>query len=444
MEKHEKKGISKMKKGLCVLLFLLICMSIFPVAALAEDIPSGWDKTIDISPAVEDAGAEQIISDVGTEDAAMPDEPMSAADENSAAPETVTAMWVNPLYEDLYEAGLLVIDIPDIESRPESDAEAIQESAYTSLEEAGAYLREQVKARNESIAVTVTFSGGYSQSAVNEMWEHAFAHTGKPDEGDYLYYQYGGWGMSGSGYGNTYTLTFSVTYYTTAEQEAAVDEAIETAMDELSLAGKSAYAKILAIHDYILDQNTYDYYHLNYPNYMLQYTAYAALFNHTSVCQGYAVLTYRMMLEAGIDCRVITGDDHAWNIVQIGDYYYFIDTTWDDGDNGEKYYTYFLKHAFDDHTIDTTEFPDSFFEAYPIASADYVPTEADIKTYTPGDINGDGSVNNKDLVRLLQYIKGKSTDVVDDALDVNGDSKTNNKDLVLLLQYIKGMDVVIY
>ena len=67
-----------------------------------------------------------------------------------------------------------------------------------------------------------------------------------------------------------------------------------------------------------------------------------------------------------------------------------------------------------------------------------------IPSHTPGDINGDGSVNNKDLVRLLQYIKGKSTDVVEAAVDVNGDGSVNNKDLVRLLQYIKGKDVVIY
>ena len=67
-----------------------------------------------------------------------------------------------------------------------------------------------------------------------------------------------------------------------------------------------------------------------------------------------------------------------------------------------------------------------------------------IKTHTPGDINGDGKVNNKDLVRLIQYIKGKDVEVVEDALDITGDGKVNNKDLVRLIQYNKGNDVVIY
>ena len=63
-------------------------------------------------------------------------------------------------------------------------------------------------------------------------------------------------------------------------------------------------------------------------NYKLKHTAYAALMHKTSVCQGYAVLLYRMLKECGIDNRIITGyggserdEKHAWNIVEIDDKY---------------------------------------------------------------------------------------------------------------------------
>ena len=64
--------------------------------------------------------------------------------------------------------------------------------------------------------------------------------------------------------------------------------------------------------------------------------------------------------------------------------------------------------------------------------------------YKPGDINGDGSVNNRDLVRLQQYVNEWDVEVVKEALDVNGDGSVNNRDLVRLQQYINEWDVEIF
>ncbi|MBR3474405.1 MAG: hypothetical protein IKH34_05005 [Oscillospiraceae bacterium] len=64
--------------------------------------------------------------------------------------------------------------------------------------------------------------------------------------------------------------------------------------------------------------------------------------------------------------------------------------------------------------------------------------------HVPGDINGDGKVNNKDVTRLQRYLKGAAVDVNEAALDVNGDGKVNNKDLTRLQRYVKGADVEIH
>ena len=63
--------------------------------------------------------------------------------------------------------------------------------------------------------------------------------------------------------------------------------------------------------------------------------------------------------------------------------------------------------------------------------------------YIPGDINGDGKVNNRDAARLMQHLAGWDVEYEKAALDVNGDGKVNNRDAARLLQYLAGWDVEI-
>ena len=64
--------------------------------------------------------------------------------------------------------------------------------------------------------------------------------------------------------------------------------------------------------------------------------------------------------------------------------------------------------------------------------------------YIPGDINGDGVLNNKDVTRLMQYFAGWDVTVNTPALDVNNDGSHNNKDVTRLMQYLAGWDVEIH
>ena len=64
--------------------------------------------------------------------------------------------------------------------------------------------------------------------------------------------------------------------------------------------------------------------------------------------------------------------------------------------------------------------------------------------YIPGDINGDETVDNKDLIRLFQYLSEWGVEVNADALDVNGDQAVDNKDLIRLFQYLSEWNVEIF
>lgn len=67
-------------------------------------------------------------------------------------------------------------------------------------------------------------------------------------------------------------------------------------------------------------------------------------------------------------------------------------------------------------------------------------------THIPGDVDGNGVVNNLDLVLLFQYLSGwdVTSQVNKAAVDVNGDKSETNLDLVALFQYLSGWDVKIH
>ena len=63
-----------------------------------------------------------------------------------------------------------------------------------------------------------------------------------------------------------------------------------------------------------------------------------------------------------------------------------------------------------------------------------------IKSYTPGDVDEDGSVTSYDASLILQYVVGniEADDIVIDAADVDGDSIVTSYDASLILQYVVG------
>ncbi len=122
-----------------------------------------------------------------------------------------------------------------------------------------------------------------------------------------------------------------------------------------TLAVGNTYEKIETVHDYIVENTSYDT-TISMPDI---YNVYGTLVRKSSVCEGYAKTFKLLMDELNIPCVIVIGtatnssgetENHAWNYVQIGNSWYAVDSTWDDPvvvGGGEarpaSKYKYFLK-----------------------------------------------------------------------------------------------------
>ena len=92
------------------------------------------------------------------------------------------------------------------------------------------------------------------------------------------------------------------------------------------------------VHDQLIERISYN------ESADMNQSAYSALVKGQTVCAGYARAFQYIMQQLGIPCYYCTGfagEDHAWNIVELSDGFYNVDTTWDDSDGGK--YDYFNK-----------------------------------------------------------------------------------------------------
>ncbi len=115
------------------------------------------------------------------------------------------------------------------------------------------------------------------------------------------------------------------------------------------------YDKVKTIHDYLVDNISYDT-TISKNNI---YNMYGALVNKECVCEGYSKAFKYLLDEAGIQNVIVIGkgtnsegknENHSWNYVLLNNNWYAIDVTWDDPvirgggrlSNSSKY-KYFLK-----------------------------------------------------------------------------------------------------
>ena len=356
-----------MKRFLCILISLFIFTGVFSIKTFAEEETQDDQQTVEIVekseeeyPEASDSTDYESNQEQDVEIPVLSDEEI----EESFNYETTSPVCEND--------GVIEYNI-----NSDGDEQIIYENQY----DAGPALRQAIVNREDSLTIFVKFYADegedlYSLAATlaAKIINEVSTHTGNPVEGDYLnkgrewfsshyveYYQDGDHYVA--------KITYTLDYYFTDEQEEELATAIDELISSLDLEGKSDFEKAWALYDYVTSTVQYDDDHQ-----YLCHTAYAAMINKSAVCEGIAILMYRLLLTVGIDCRYIAGGYpgpmHGWNIVKIGDYYYNIDATWDLG-GGTKYFL-LSSYSFDlTHERNNYYKSDSFMEQYPMAEQDY-------------------------------------------------------------------------
>lgn len=409
-----------MKKWIALFLALALSLLCCPVV-LAESDAADEDHRISQTAAPELPALKTVLPESEYTTASAP-----ALEEQAVQWQTVkVGGWVNPLYAD-------VLSVEDLTApagrRPLKSIRSYGEIDYEeNLHKIAMDLRQSMVKRDSTFCFRYacpTENAPTGDNGLNELlhtlmtWALEITTAGW--EGDYIAYQFGGtgvadgWIASGDGWSYYQIIDLPIFYYTTEDQEAQVSTEISQVISSLGINKNTPqYEKIRKIYNYVIKNVTYDYANLDDDDYKLKYTAYAALIDHTAVCQGYANLIYRLMWECGVPCRICEGTGnggaHAWNLVALGNTFYYLDATWDAGKDPQSTLNYFLIGSTKlsaDHTHQTAGNWISF-KGYPISAGNYnasALSAEDLLPCTHSDYEMSFTINNPDGSVVVYYV----------------------------------------
>lgn len=158
-------------------------------------------------------------------------------------------------------------------------------------------------------------------------------------------------------------IKFKIKYLTNKAQEEIVQKKVDQVLANIITPSMTTFQKVKAVNDYIVSNAKYGESTKSSPH-----SAHALLIEGQAVCQGYALLTYKMLNQIGVDVQYVVGVvdgnvPHAWNLVKIDGKWYHLDTTWNDpvpDRKGAVRYQYFLvddRTMAQDHSWIASDYP---------------------------------------------------------------------------------------
>ncbi|MCM3702881.1 transglutaminase domain-containing protein [Paenibacillus macerans] len=229
-------------------------------------------------------------------------------------------------------------------------------SSVTSAKDIQDKLAAGLKARKPQIKLLYKGSTAKLESLMSTAMDQAL------DQDPYTKYVVNRYSYEWEGTSEFATVSVKFQYRETLEQSNYVFAKIKNIVAEIIQPEMNDHQKIKAIHDYVVR-------YLKYDQDLQKFTAYEGLITREAVCQGYALMTYQMLQDAGIDNLIIEGKvnntAHAWNLVLLDGQWYHLDTTWDDpvpDISGQVKYAYYLRtdeQMRKDHQWIASDYPKS-------------------------------------------------------------------------------------
>lgn len=122
--------------------------------------------------------------------------------------------------------------------------------------------------------------------------------------------------------------------------------------------GMSEFDRELYLHDFLIENCSYDTDAMWQKDDWAAFTCYGALVNQSAVCEGYSKAMQALLSYAQMQCGIVSGVSgqslHMWNVVMVDSNWYHLDVTWDDSKD-MKVYDYFNvsdKVILKDHIMD--------------------------------------------------------------------------------------------
>ena len=309
------------------MLSLLLFLTVFPVHVRAEEEEAQSEETLQ-----EPENAQSLSGN-------LQEEPSSLKEEGEGEEESEALLTEEEPKDSLPDQTIEEQpDTAESDREREDGSQALEEDEESGLlygEESvslAEYSRDMAVDPAISLQVEEAFAAGFAE----EEERIDVSNFQIPYEGDVIgdYYY-----LARKHYPEYFYVGNEYRFYTDGEIIYSVEPKYEAVTQEMKDAFTAAADALLAgigedmpeeekaliIHDRLVLLNEYDKSGKNH-------TAYHALVENLSVCEGYAMAYYYLCRRAGIPCDYVKSKDlnHEWNTVTIGGKVYFLDATWDD------------------------------------------------------------------------------------------------------------------